>query len=122
MRARRVDHQFNLIQQLQPPWLQFVVGDALAQLPLEVEHSCLRRGTPLQLQLPCSLWTRSRISSSLPLEQRLHPFAHLRQEIEQHLQQIARQIRFIGRLAQRQRPVERQGASSATALSTSPLW
>ena len=35
MRTRRVDHQFNLIQQLQPLRLQLVVGDALAQLPLE---------------------------------------------------------------------------------------
>lgn len=41
MRARRVDHQFNLIQQLQPLRLQFVVGDALAQLPLEVETQLL---------------------------------------------------------------------------------
>ncbi|MNN50048.1 hypothetical protein D3C81_1646130 [compost metagenome] len=38
----------------------------------------------------------------------MHPSADLRQEIEQHLQQVMRQIGLVRRLTQRQRPVERQ--------------
>lgn len=92
MRARRVDHQFNLIQQLQPLRLQFVVGDALTQLPLEVETQLLEARHAAVAAAAVQLMDQIEdLVVMLAVEQCLYPFAHLRQEIEQHLQQIARQ-------------------------------
>ncbi|MOA31688.1 hypothetical protein D3C78_1528610 [compost metagenome] len=42
------------------------------------------------------------------VEHRLHAIANLWQEVEQHLQKVTGQIGLVGRLTQRQGPVERQ--------------